>query len=101
MNDATVAKKMGLQPEISLSEMAWSLKQLTEEIKAGRRNKEGDLKMLNQIHALAVELGCDECLGLKEVEDDNAKNRNAESADEGNSPFGDWLKVKELEILSI
>lgn len=107
MNDATVAKKMGLQPEISLPEMAWSLKQLVEEVKAGRRNKQTDQEMLDQIHALAVDLGCTKCLGIKEDENDddneNSKNRNAESADtSGNSPFGsDWLKVKELEILSI
>lgn len=99
MNDATVAKKMGLQTELSISEIAWSLKQLVEEVKSGRRNKDADQKMLNQIHALAVDLGCDACLGIKE---DEPKSRNAESVNSDNSPFEmDWLKVKELEILSI
>ena len=105
MNDATVAKKFGLQTALSLSEIAWSLKQVVEEIKAGRRNKESDLKMLNEIHRLSVELGCDECLGLKEeLDEENGKSTGAESAAGGaDSPFADWLGVKglELETLSI
>jgi HK97 family phage prohead protease len=67
-NDATVASKATLP-------LDFLLKQLQLHTKAGARHSAADTKLLNDIHRAAVALGCDECKGILESEDDDAKSR--------------------------
>lgn len=53
------------------------LKQLQLHTKAGARHSAADVQLLNAIHRAAVELGCNECKGILEPEDDDAKSRAA------------------------
>ncbi|HKS27084.1 MAG TPA: HK97 family phage prohead protease [Pyrinomonadaceae bacterium] len=66
-NDATVAAK-GLLPLDAIASNLTLLHQAIKSHKAGRRNAESDLSMINTIHNLCVDLGCTTCAGVSETE---------------------------------
>lgn len=72
------------------------LKQFQLHTKAGARHSASDVKLLNDIHRAAVELGCDECKGIFEPEDDDAKSRAATK--QALTQLGQRLRLLQLEV---
>lgn len=88
-NEATVAAKAMLP-------LDFLLKQFQLHTKAGARHSAADVKLLNDIHRAAVELGCDECKGIFEPEDDDAKSRAATK--QALTQLGQRLRLLQLEV---
>lgn len=88
-NDATVASKATLP-------LDFLVKQFQLYLKAGARHSANDVKLLNDIHRAAVELGCDQCQGILEPEDDDAKSRAAAAATL--TQLGQRLRLLQLEV---
>lgn len=83
-NDATVASKMPLA--LLLRQVAGVI----AEIKAGRRHSDGDLKLINQIGQLALDLGATNISLLEEAADD--PNEEPKAYDTS------WLTTAYLEL---
>lgn len=105
MNSATLASAKGLALELMpLGNLYQQFLMHLKEFKAGRRNSDSDLALINQMHKIAVDLGA-EC----QPETDDEKNssepekKEAEAAPTGTSLGSEWLdlqkaKAKILEI---
>ena len=75
-NDATRAAKSWLDLDTLIQQLTLHL----AEMKSGARHSATDIKALNAIHAMAVELGATNCAGMVDPEADAAKSRAAELA---------------------
>lgn len=90
MNNATVAMKSSLP----LGALIQQLQLIATEIKAGRRNSSSDLSMINNLHDIALSLGCDNC------QPEEPKSAQAEAAN-STSLSREWLELQQLELESL
>lgn len=74
-----------------VQQLEWQL----EELKAGRRNNHLDQLMINGLHDIAIQLGCDSCEGKKE---ETPKSETAEAAIYSTSLAAQRLKLQELQL---
>jgi HK97 family phage prohead protease len=95
MNGATVADMS--KADLPLEEIAQALAGLTQDIKAGRRNANADLKLINAIHSASLALGCDECAGIATA-DDGEKSRAETHV--SLTPLLSRLQALELSLLN-
>lgn len=105
MNSATVAAgAKGYALEIlPLGNLYQQMLMHLEEAKAGRRNSESDLALLNQVHKIAVDLGA-ECAPVEDEKSGNEPGKKeAEAAEKSTSLNSEWLELRKRKskILSI
>lgn len=82
MNDSTVAIAKGFLPLEAMARNLTALYQAIKAGKAGRRNAESDLQLINTIHDLTTSLGATTCMGIQAdptTEEDTAKTGQAGS----------------------
>ena len=63
-NSATVT--VGAKNAMPIGTLIQQLQFYTNELKAGRRNAGSDQSLINTLHDIAIDLGCDTCKGLTE-----------------------------------
>jgi len=101
MNPATMADAKGIVPLEVMGANLVAFAQALKDGKAGRRNADSDLKIINAIHSLTVDLGCTTCAGLTE-EDDAGKGGQAGSEGGALIPLSERRKALEgLQIAAL
>lgn len=84
-NEATVASKRAWVPDGAaeakeLKSLLGALEAMRADAKAGKRHSKVDMAMLNSIHRCAVDLGCDECMGVVTPEDPDIADDDEKAA---------------------
>lgn len=103
MNDATVAAfAKHYQVARPMGAIVQELVLAVHNIKAGRRNNAQDLALIDQLHQISLDLGCEKCIlvdtGEKSSSNDNAKSGEAESVITDNSLLANELKLNDLRL---
>jgi HK97 family phage prohead protease len=106
MNNATIAAMAKAYGESRpIGSIVQELQFATHNIKAGRRNNAQDSALIDQLHQISLDLGCEKCVALEHNEekssptDDNAKSGEAESVTiADNSLLANELKLNDLRL---
>lgn len=96
MNAATVAS--GAKTAMPLGVLVSQIDSYAQEIKAGRRNAESDMKLIRQLHDISVGLGCDNC---KAIEEDTPKSDEPKPSDIDTSLSANRLNLLKLRNLTL
>lgn len=99
MNSATLASAKGMLDILPLGTLYQQFLMHLEEFKAGRRNSDSDLALLNQMHKIAVDLGA-ECAPKEtdEKQGNEPEKKEAEAAEQGTSLDSDWLRLRQRKL---
>jgi HK97 family phage prohead protease len=99
-NEATVAagaKGFDIFPiGFPIGVIASQLSMLSEQMKAGRRNSESDMKLINLIHDTAMDLGA-VCNPDNLPSDEEPEKAHAAAVDNDTAPVSNWLDLQKVK----